>query len=244
MELIFILLIFITAWLYSSIGHGGASGYLALMALFGVGTMYMRASALLLNLFVAGISFAAYYRAGYFRFRLLLPFIIGSMPTAYLGAMIKIDPHIYKIILGICLLIAIGRILYKHWKPENSNYTLKKPHFLTAVLIGIILGFLAGMIGIGGGIILSPLLILFKWATIKESSAVSSGFIWLNSLTGLLGTINTGITIPPEILLWILTALTGGWIGSYIGSIKFSNKKLGYILSVVLVLASIKLMFA
>ena len=203
MEIIFILLLFITAWLYSSIGHGGASGYLALMAIFGVETMYMRTSALTLNLFVAGISFIAYYRAGYFRFKLLLPFIVGSMPAAYFGAMIKIDPHIYKIILGICLLIAIGRILYKHLSPVKIDYTLKNPHFLSAVLIGIFLGFLAGMIGIGGGIILSPILILFKWATIKESSAVSALFIWLNSLTGLLGTLSTGITISPEIILWI-----------------------------------------
>jgi len=239
MELTFVILLVIIASLYASIGHGGASGYLALMALFSIDPILMRSSALTLNLFVAGISFIAYYSGGYFRPKILLPFIITSIPMAFFGATIDINPGLYKIILALFLFIAVARMLFI--KPsENSG--IKSPHFFLALLIGAALGFFSGMIGIGGGIILSPILILFGWASVKEAAAVSAIFIFLNSASGLMGILQTGYVGNTQIFIWILVAFIGGLLGSFAGSFKFSNVRLQYILALVLAMASIKLM--
>lgn len=238
MEILFIIILILVAAIYASIGHGGASGYLALMAIFSMDPMLMRSSALTLNLFVAGISFIAYYSGGYFRWKILLPFIITSIPMAFLGATINIDPTLYKIILGLFLLLAVGRMLFI--KPTEST-DLKKPAILIALLIGAGLGLFSGMIGIGGGIILSPILILFRWASLKEAAAVSAIFIFLNSAAGLLGIIQTGYIGNSQIAIWVLVAIIGGLLGSFAGSFKFSNIKLQYILAFVLIVASFKL---
>jgi len=239
MELFFLITLFVVAFLYASIGHGGASGYLALMAMFGIAAINMRSSALILNLFVAGIAFYSYYKGGYFKWQILLPFVVASMPAAYYGAKLMIDPTIYKILLGVCLLIAVARMLIPIKNKKNaSNIT---PNILIALLVGTIVGFFSGMIGIGGGIILSPLLIVFGWANVKEAAAISAGFIWLNSATGLLGTISSGVHFDPMIITWILIALLGGFLGSWSGSFKFSLNTMRYVLASVLVMASIKL---
>lgn len=238
MDILFLTILIVIAFLYSSIGHGGASGYLGLMALFSISPMLMRSSALILNLFVAGVAFISYYRGGYFKSKILIPFIITSIPMAFLGAMVNIDPKLYKIILGIFLLIAVLRIILI--KPKN-NAIIDQIPWIPALLIGAGLGFFSGMIGIGGGIILSPLLILFKWANIKEAAAVSAIFIFLNSSAGLLGIIQTGYIGNPEIIIWIIAAFAGGLLGSYTGSFKFSSLKLQYILASVLIMASFKL---
>lgn len=238
MDILFLIVLIVIAFLYASIGHGGASGYLALMALFSLDPLMMRSSALTLNLFVAGVSFISYYRGGYFRWKILMPFIITSIPMAYLGAQMQIDPRLYKIILGIFLLIAVLRMLIL--KPKQGN-NITDPNLLIGLAIGAGLGFFSGMIGIGGGIILSPILILMGWATVKEAAAVSAIFIFLNSASGLVGVAQSGFNPNPEIFYWIGIALLGGILGSYSGSIKFSQIRLQYILAFVLIMASFKL---
>jgi uncharacterized membrane protein YfcA len=239
MEYLLIICLFIIAVLYSSIGHGGGSGYLALFAIFGIAPLYMKATALALNIFVSSIAFFSYYRAGHFRFRLILPFLITSIPSAYFGALINVNPRVYKFILGIFLLIAIGRmLLVAKATGEASN----RPNFYVALFIGAILGFFSGMIGIGGGIILSPLLLLLRWANLKETAAASALFIFLNSAAGLTGVIQSGFTLEPRVIFWILAGIAGAFTGSYIGSFKLDNVRLKYLLSIVLLFASVKLL--
>lgn len=238
--IIFYALIFVTAVLYASVGHGGASGYLAIMAIFAVSPENMRASALILNLFVAGISFYSYYKGGFFRLKLLLPFIALSVPMSFLGARLEINPTTYKIILGIFLLIAIARMLFTARKPDDT----KPVNLPIALVIGAFLGFFSGMIGIGGGIILSPILLLFRWASIKETAAVSAIFIFLNSASGILGLATRGVLNPvPEIYLLIALGVAGSFIGAWVGRVKLTSLKLTYLLAAVLLFASFKLFY-
>ncbi len=240
MELLFFLLVFLLALLYSSVGHGGASGYLALMALFSFSPEFMRPSALVLNIFVSTIAFFSYYRNSHFRFSLLLPFIVTSVPFAFIGGMISINPKTYNIILGLFLLIAISRMIYIPATHAGEIRRINKP---LAYIIGVLLGFLSGLIGIGGGIILSPIIILLKWGTQKQTAAVSAAFILVNSVSGLTGQISKGIQLAPEIGFMLAAAIAGGFIGSYMGSFRITEKTLKYALSVVLTFASFKLLF-
>jgi uncharacterized membrane protein YfcA len=237
MEYLLALTIFVIAILYSSVGHGGASGYLAAMAIFGVSTELMKASALTLNLFVAGMAFMVYYKGGYFKKKTVIPFLITSIPMAYFGAQVTINPSIYKIILGIFLLVAIGRMLIDINEVEKK----KDPPFPVALMLGAVLGFFSGMIGIGGGIILTPLLLLLHWANVKEAAAASALFIFLNSAAGLTGLYFSGLHLHPSLPFFISLAFIGGIIGSYMGGFKFSFRGLTYFLAFVLLAASIKL---
>lgn len=239
-NILFLVAIFAVAFMYASVGHGGASGYLALMALFGISTVYMRASALSLNLFVSAVSFYAFYRGGHFKFKILLPFVLGSIPLAFLGAQITVEPRVYKIILGLFLIIAVARMLYV---PRKTIQEIIPFNFMLAISIGAFLGFFSGLIGIGGGIILSPILLLMGWTNVKETAAISAIFIFLNSTAGILGLVSTGIQFSPQIVYWIVVALAGGLLGAYVGSFKLSLVKLRYLLAFVLLMASIKLLF-
>jgi hypothetical protein len=236
-EVLFLLAIGLVAVLYSSVGHGGASGYLALMALFGIDVVMMKPSALILNLFVSSIAFISYYRAGHFRMRLLLPFVVTSIPLAFLGATLEIPPELYKKILGVCLLIAAMRILIR----PREEQELRKISVPIALVAGALIGFFSGMIGIGGGIILSPLLLLTRWGGMKETAAASAAFIFLNSAAGLTGHVAAGLEVSPKIALWIAVAAAGGLLGSWTGGFKLSVSSLRYLITAVLLIACIKL---
>jgi uncharacterized membrane protein YfcA len=233
-----ILLLAIMAFLYASVGHGGASGYLAVMAIFAIAPSLMKQTALLLNLGVSLMSFIAFFRQGFFRWKLFWPFALGSIPAAFLGAKIPLTDSTYKQILGFCLLMAVIRMVWQ-LKEEKSN-TLN-PYL--GIFIGGIIGLLSGMIGIGGGIILSPLLLLFRWSSIKEAAAISALFIFVNSVAGLAG-LKTWIPLnQSQMLYWLAASLIGGFIGAIWGSRVASNQKVKWILALVLVIASLKLWF-
>ncbi|MBT6174212.1 MAG: sulfite exporter TauE/SafE family protein [Flavobacteriales bacterium] len=242
MELYLLLSLLIMAFLFASVGHGGASGYHAIMALFLISSVVMKSSALTLNVFVAGISFYHYWKAGYFNIKVFAPFAMGSIPLAYLGGTIEIPQQIYKGILGFFLVFAVIKLLGVFGKESNTTRPLP---FSLGILVGGLLGFVSGLIGIGGGIILSPVLLIFRWAKMKQAAAISALFILVNSISALIGLITSGNYSPHEdIVTWILFAIVGGFAGSYIGSNKMSNKGVKYLLALILLLASIKLLSA
>lgn len=226
------------AFLYASVGHGGASGYLAVMALFAIAPPVMKQTALLLNLGVSLMSFIAFYRQGYFKWTLFWPFALGSIPAAFLGARIPLTDSTYKQILGACLFLAVIRMVITLNESEPRKLNLGM-----GVLAGAAIGVLSGMIGIGGGIILSPLLLLFRWANLKEVAAVSALFIFVNSVAGLAG-LKTWIPFDQsQILYWLAASLVGGFLGARWGAGIASNTKVKWILALVLVIASFKLWF-
>lgn len=227
------------AFLYASVGHGGASGYHAVMALFAVSTVLMKSTALTLNIFVAGISFYHYAKAGYFKRRLFFPFAIGSIPMAYWGGTILIEEQIYKGILAIFLVFAVLKMLGVVGKEKRGTRPLP---VLLGVFYGALLGFVSGLIGIGGGIILSPVLLLFRWAKMKEAAAVSALFIFVNSISGLIGLLSTGAyQTVPQLYYWIVIAVVGGFAGAYMGAQRMTHRGIRYLLALVLSLASLKL---
>lgn len=238
--ILFYCLLFLVAFLYASVGHGGASGYLALMALFGIAPEVMKPTALLLNLFVSLTSFIQFYRGKHFNWKLFLPFAIASIPMAYVGGLISIDTDIYKKILGLLLIIPIARFLFfSNIRVED----IKKSNVFLSVIIGGVIGFLSGLIGIGGGIILSPVLLLLKWSDMKQTAAISALFIFVNSLSGLAGQLSKGIHFSPDMYAYVGVAFVGGVCGAYFGSLKFNQNILKYLLAVVLMVAAWKLLF-
>lgn len=237
---LFLAILPIVAFLYASVGHGGASGYLALMALFSFAPETMKPTALILNLFVAGISFFYYYKEGYFNKKLFFSFAITSIPFAFLGGTIEVDASIYKKILAILLMFAILKMLNVFGKESDKTRNIK---LWQSLAIGGIIGFFSGLIGIGGGIILTPIILLLHWGNMKEAAAVSALFIWVNSAAGLLGQLKSGVTFEIETLVLVVIALIGGVLGGYFGSKKFNNTNLRYILAFVLIMACFKLFF-
>jgi uncharacterized protein len=244
MESLFILLtlLAIVAFLYSSVGHGGASGYLAVMAIVGIAPSVMKPSALVMNLAVSLFSFIGFYRAGYFKFKLFWPFALTSIPLAFLGGTMSLSDSIYKKILAICILISIIRMLYQFNEKDQKT---KEINIGFALAIGAFIGLISGMIGIGGGILLSPLMLLMRWGSLKETASVSALFIFANSLSGLYGQMQNGGINLTEIMQYALIAtIIGGLLGSYYGSQKFNLPTLRYLLSIGLIIASLKLIFA
>ncbi|MBT8255168.1 MAG: sulfite exporter TauE/SafE family protein [Bacteroidia bacterium] len=237
---IFLALLPFIAFLYASVGHGGASGYLALMALFSFSPEIMKPTALLLNLFVAGIAFFHYYREGHFNRKMFLYFAIASIPLAFLGGLIEIEALVYKRILAVLLVFAILKMLNLFGRETKA---IKDLQLWQGLVVGGVIGFFSGLIGIGGGIILTPVILLLHWGNMKEAAAVSALFIWVNSASGLAGQLSSGATISSQAFIMVAAALAGGFFGSYFGSKKFNNKALRYLLAVVLSIACVKLIW-
>ncbi|MBE0646212.1 MAG: sulfite exporter TauE/SafE family protein [Bacteroidales bacterium] len=238
-DLYLYLAIGLIAAMYSSVGHGGASGYLAIWTLYGLAPEEMRSSALILNIIVSGIAFTNYYLAELPNLRKLMPFLLGSVPAAFLGALTQASTPLYRMLLGGVLIIAVLRLLLSI---RNNQYQVRDIPFLPALLTGIGIGFLSGVIGIGGGILLSPLLIFMRWATIKESACLSAAFILVNSLSGFTGVLIGGLQVTGMMTISIVVAFAGGLLGSSLGSHFFPARVVKYTLVMVLLFASIKLL--
>jgi len=238
-ELFYIILFFV-AFLYAAVGHGGASGYLALMALYGVAPEEMKPTALMLNLFVSLTSFIQYYRGGYFLKKLFIPIAAASIPMAFIGGMITVEENIYKRVLGVFLLFPVIRFFFFK---NVEDKDLKPSNLTIAIVTGAVVGLLSGMIGIGGGIILSPILLLLQWTNQKQTAAISAAFIFVNSVAGLGGMLTQGISFNGNMVMYIVIAFVGGLLGAYFGSKKFNQNVLKYVLATVLLLASYKLLF-
>lgn len=235
---VFLCVLPVVAFLYAAVGHGGASGYLALMSLFSITPETMKPTALLLNLFVSGTAFYFYYKEGYFNKKLFLSFAVTSIPLAYIGGTINVETRAYKIVLGVLLLFAILKMLNVFGKESEE---VRKVELWQGLLVGAVIGFFSGLIGIGGGIILSPVILLLHWGKMKEAAAVSALFIWVNSAAGLAGQFSSGITLNSQSIVMVGLAVIGGFLGSYYGSKKMTNKGVRYMLAVVLLAASVKL---
>lgn len=235
---LFLFLLLLVAFLYSSVGHGGASGYLALMALFSFSPDVMKPSALILNIFVSLISFWQFYKGGFFRWRLFLPFSIASIPAAFLGSTIILHSVIYYRILGVLLIFPILRILGLF---GNADEAKAEVQWSWGIVIGAVIGFLSGMIGIGGGIILSPIILLMHWGNMKQTAAVSALFIFVNSISGLIGLLIKGVHIDNQIFWYLPVAIIGGTAGAFFARKKFSNRYLKFSLALVLLIACVKL---
>jgi uncharacterized membrane protein YfcA len=238
MDILTAILFLSVAFFYASVGHGGASGYLALMALLSFAPVTMRPTALLLNVAVSLVAFIQYFRKGHFLYDLFWPLALGSIPAAFLGGLVTMDDVVYKKLLGVLLLLPVVRLAgFKMLSPAGKE----EINFGTAVLLGASIGFVSGMIGIGGGILLSPLILLIKWADIRQAAAVSALFIFVNSLAGFGGLLIGGFEYDARITYLLLLALIGGTAGSYLGSHRFNTVTLNRLLATVLLIASIKL---
>jgi uncharacterized protein len=235
--LLIILALFTVAILYSSVGHGGASGYLAVMALLAVAPEITRPTALVLNVFVATIGTIQFYRAGHFSWRIFAPFAITSIPFAFLGGMISLPTSAYKIVLGTVLILAAIRLA---WNLKSDAGTTQ-PNIIAALLIGAVIGLLSGLVGVGGGIFLTPILLLMNWAETRTAAGVSAMFILVNSIAGLAGNYAQVSNLPSNVWIWVAAAVVGGIIGSTLGSKRFDSLTLRRVLALVLLFAGVKL---
>ena len=236
-------LILAMALLYSSVGHAGASGYLAAMALFGVSPTIMKPSALVLNILVASIGTVQFARAGRVSWSALWPFAVGSIPLAFLGGALHLPGTIYKPLVGAVLLFAAGRLLWFTFrKAASQTHVVRNVPPVPAVGAGAVIGLLAGLTGTGGGIFLSPLLLLTGWAEIRETAGVSVAFILVNSVAGLAGNLTSVRQVPAAALVWAAAAAMGGLVGARLGSRRLASTTLRRLLALVLVIAGTKLL--
>ncbi len=239
-QILLAILVFLASALYASVGHAGASGDIAAMGLMGVPIAQMKPIALVLNLFVATIGTYRFYRAGYFSWSLLWPFVITSVPMAYLGGRITLPGNLYRPLVGAVLLYAAYRLVsltLRKGEPEKS----KGAPLIPAMLWGAVIGLLSGLTGVGGGIFLSPLLLLMGWAETRESAGVSAAFILANSMAGLAGNIAVVHKLPHMIVWLIPAAILGGVVGSELGSRRLNPIALRRLLAVALVIAAFKM---
>ena len=238
-SIVLAVLMFMAALLYSSVGHAGASGYLAAMALLGVSPAVMKPTALALNILVAVIATFKFYRAGAFSWRLFLPLAAMSVPCAYLGGLLALPSNIYKAVIGAILLYAAWYSFRSASK--TSQYIIQPVSAPPLLCFGAALGFLSGLTGVGGGIFLSPLMLLFRWAEIKTISGVAAAFILVNSIAGLVGVLSKSPALPSSLPLWALVVVIGGYNGAEYGSKRLRNPTLQKLLALVLLIAGIKM---
>ena len=232
------LCIFLGATLYSSVGHGGSSAYIATMALFGVPAATMKPTALVLNVIVASLGSFRYIRAGQFRWRVLWPFLLGALPFAFLGGAITLPGHWYRPVVGVILWVSAARMLWP--KKLVAESEASDPPILPAIASGVVIGFLSGLTGTGGGIFLSPLLLFMAWATPKQTTGVAALFILTVSISGLLGNLTSLSALPANLPMFAVAALAGGLAGTTAG-IRFQSAMVVRALGVVLIIAGAKL---
>ena len=231
----------VASFVYASVGHGGASAYLAAMALAGLAPAEMRPIALTLNILVSSLATWKFWRAGHFRWRLFWPFAAVSVPLAYVGGAITLPGSIYKIVVGVVLLYAAWA-LWRSGRAGEEMRAVREPPIPLALAIGAALGLLSGLTGVGGGIFLSPLLLMLGWAGTKQTSATSAPFILVNSIAGLAAGLFSGsVTLPT--MTWVLggVVLVGGWLGAEYGSRRFANPVVRRFLAAVLAVAGGKM---
>ena len=207
------------------------------MALFGVAPSVMKPTALTLNIVVAFITTARFYRAGHFSWSLSWPFFVSSVPLAFVGGAITLPGTVYRVLVGLILLFAAYRMF---WYADHEKATVRPP-LVAALVCGAVLGFVSGLTGVGGGIFLSPLLLFMGWADFKQAAGTSSAFILLNSVAGLLGHVASVQSLPPAAFVWAVAAVTGGLIGSEMGVRRLAEVTLRRLLAAVLLIAGLKL---
>jgi uncharacterized protein len=238
----FYFLLPLVAFLYASVGHGGASGYLALMILFAFPENEMKSTALVLNIFVSAIAFLNFVSKKHFDLKVFLFVGIISIPAAYYGGGIDVEDALFKKVLGVFLLIAILKLLGVFDRKSENDPLLRTPNLYLGLAVGLAIGFLSGLLGIGGGILLTPILIFLRWSTVKVAAGISALFIFVNSAAGLLGQFSADKFVGNENLPLLITlAVLGGLAGGYLGSRKFNSMGLRIILSAVLLMATYKL---
>jgi len=237
-ELLLAACLFMGAMLYSSVGHAGASAYIALMALFGIPPALMRPTALALNILVAGFASFRYLRAGFFRWRTLWPFLVGAVPFAVPGGAIQLPGAYYKPIVGIVLLLGGARFLWTN--EQKENHEPRDPPIWIGVCCGAAIGLLSGLTGTGGGIFLSPLLLFLGWSEVRTASGVAAVFILCNSIAGLLGNVAVVKALPSDLPIYSIAVLLGAIVGTTFG-IRFAVPMILKALRLVLVIAGLKL---
>jgi uncharacterized membrane protein YfcA len=233
------ILFFVGAALYASVGHAGASAYLAVMGLYSFAPSVMKPTALALNILVAAVATLKFYRAGLFSWRLFWPFAVASIPAAFIGGAMTLPTRSYKIVVGIVLLYAAVWMFRSSLRPLQATAHL--PPLWAAIVSGLAIGFLSGLTGVGGGIFLSPLILYMAWADTRSTSGVAAPFILVNSIAGLLGHLSSVSQLPPNIPVWGAAAVVGGWIGATYGSKHAPPPMLRQLLSLVLIVAGVKL---
>ncbi len=229
--------ILIVAFLYSSVGHAGASGYIAVMSLFGLPPVMIKPIALALNILVACITSWQFWRSRHFSWRLFWPFAVLAIPCAFLGGYVNLPTQVFKVIVGVILLFSAVRFLM----PSKQESVIQEPKRSIALSSGAALGLLAGLTGTGGGIFLTPLMLLKQWATVKSTAAVSAMFILVNSVAGLLGNLSSSRSFPSFTIFFAISAILGGSLGSFLGSHRFDPLLIKRLLACVLTIAGLKL---
>ncbi len=227
------------AFLYSTVGHAGASGYIAVMTLWGIAPTTIRPTALVLNILVASIGAFQFWRAGHFSWRLFWPFALLSIPAAYFGGYLQPSASVLRILIGVVLLFSAARLVLRRSDPPET-FAPSRP---TSISVGAGLGFLSGLTGTGGGIFLTPLLLFCRWAHIRQAAAVSALFILVNSVAGLVGYFTKVHSVPSLGLTLALAAIIGGIVGSHLGSRRFAVRVISLFLATVLLVAGTKLIF-